>query len=163
MLLFVPVLLTGCASTYTMNVLKTPDTKLNPSYSVVVATPENGHFGSANYRGSGEMTARAFKNGFLKYSNGVEVLPKKESPEALAALTDTYYVEPKILHWEERATEWSGMRDKIEIKVNVYNAGSSDPFSSVIFTGRSKWLTFGGDHPQELLPTPVSNYLETLY
>ena len=163
MLLFVPVLLTGCASTYNMTVLKAPDAKLSPSYSVVIATPENGRFGSVNYYGSGEMTARAFKNEFLKNSNKVNILSKKESPEVLAALDRTYYVEPKIIHWEERATEWSGKPDKIEIKVSVYNAGESDPLSSVIFTGKSKWLTLGGDHPQELLPVPVSNYLETLY
>jgi hypothetical protein len=30
---------------------------------------------------------------------------------------------------------------------------------SSTFTGRSKYMTFGGDHPQELLAEPLSEYV----
>ncbi|WP_254924651.1 DUF4823 domain-containing protein [Aeromonas sp. A35_P] len=29
--------------------------------------------------------------------------------------------------------------------------------------GKSKWATFGGDHPQDLLPEPTEKYVNSLY
>jgi len=58
-----------------------------------------------------------------------------------------YYVASEILHWEDRATEWSGLPDKIEIKVIIYDTKSGREISSAVLSGRSKWTTFGGDHP----------------
>ncbi len=162
-LLLVPVVLTGCASTYNMEVLKSPSGKLQRTHSVAIQTPSNGSFGGQSYSGSGKMTAGAFKSGFSKYSSDVKSVSDGKTRSDYAGLKKMYYVEPKILHWEERATEWSGKRDKIEIKVNVYDTSSMNNVSSVVFTGKSKWLTLGGDHPQELLPKPIEDYLKTLY
>ncbi|ELW8199044.1 DUF4823 domain-containing protein, partial [Yersinia enterocolitica] len=67
------------------------------------------------------------------------------------------------LHWEDRATEWSGKPDIIAIKITVYNAASDNIISSTIINGKSKWATFGGDHPQDLLAKPVSEYISSLY
>jgi hypothetical protein len=107
------------------------------------------------------MTADALKTEFLRYSQSVKVVPggKKRTDYSSAG----YYVQPKILHWEERATEWSGKPDKIRVKVDVYDAETQSYQSSVIFSGKSKWFTFGGDHPQDLLPKPIQDYLKTLY
>ena len=162
-LLLIPIVMTGCTSTYNMEVLKSPDSKLLRTHSVAIQTPSNGSFGEQSYAGSGKMTADAFRSGFLRYSSDVKTVPTGKTKSNFSNSSNTYYVEPEILHWEERATEWSGRRDKIEIKVNVYDTRSMNTVSSVIFTGKSKWATFGGDHPQELLPTPIENYLKTLY
>jgi hypothetical protein len=35
--------------------------------------------------------------------------------------------------------------------------------SSVVLTGRNKWATFGGDHPQDLLAVPLRKYVASLY
>ena len=74
-----------------------------------------------------------------------------------------YYVIPEILYWEDRATEWSGIPDKIEVKVSVYDGQSAKELASTIILGKSKWATFGGDHPQDLLPDPLNKYVESLY
>ena len=74
-----------------------------------------------------------------------------------------YYVIPEILHWEDRATEWSGLPDKIEVKIIVYDGGTGNEVASTLISGQSKWATFGGDHPQDLLPEPLNNYVESLY
>ena len=161
--MLLPITLVGCTSTYHMDVLKAPSEKLQRSYSVSVQTPQNGSFGPEMYASSGRMTADAFKSKFSRYSSEVTVVPAGKTKDNFSGLSNTYYVEPEILHWEDRATEWSGKRDKIEIKVNIYDAASMNTVSSVIFTGKSKWMTFGGDHPQELLPKPVDDYLKTLY
>lgn len=74
----------------------------------------------------------------------------------------TYYVVPEILHWEDRNTEWSGIPDRVEIKLVVYDTLRSE-LASVVVSGKSKWATFGGDHPEDLLPEPLRQYVESLY
>jgi hypothetical protein len=73
------------------------------------------------------------------------------------------YAIPEILQWEDRATEWSGIPDKIEIKLSVYESGTEEELASIIMSGKSKWFTFGGDHPQDLLAKPLNKYIKTLY
>lgn len=162
-LLLIPLAITGCTSTYKMDVLKSPAGKLQQSYAVAIKTPQNGRYAETTYFNSGKMTADAFKNGFLKYSSDVKVASNKQRRGDFSGLKNMYYIEPQILQWEERATEWSGKPDRIEIKVDLYDTSSMDHLSSVIINGKSKWLTMGGDHPQDLLATPVQNYLKTLY
>lgn len=74
-----------------------------------------------------------------------------------------YYVIPEILHWEDRATEWSGIPDKIQVKISIYEGKTWKEVASTIISGKSKWATFGGDHPQDLLPEPLNKYVESLY
>ena len=74
-----------------------------------------------------------------------------------------YFVEPRILHWEDRNTEWSGKPDRIEIQVTIFDTASKSELAKTSFTGKSKWGTLGGDHPQDLLTEPTSNYVEKMY
>jgi hypothetical protein len=70
---------------------------------------------------------------------------------------------PEILHWEDRATEWSGIPDRVEVKLLVLEAQGNKEIASIVISGKSKWATFGGDHPQDLLPEPIKQYVESLY
>jgi len=74
-----------------------------------------------------------------------------------------YYVQPEILHWEDRATEWSGKSDRLEIQVLLYDTSSKSEIMSSSYKGKSQWLTFGGDHPQDLLPKPTEEFVDALY
>ena len=74
-----------------------------------------------------------------------------------------YLVYPTILHWEDRATEWSGRSDKVEIKVVVVDVLTGNTITGSIIKGSSGLATFGGDHPQDLLPGPVNQFVSTLY
>ena len=160
-LIVISAALTGCTSTYHMEVLKSPDRKFLKTHSITIQTPKNGYYGEQEYVRSGQMTADAFKSEFLRYASNVTIDPKGKL--SFSNPSNTYYVRPEILQWEERATEWSGRRDKIKIKVDVYDMKTKSQQSSVIFSGKSKWATFGGDHPQDLLPKPIRDYLKTLY
>jgi hypothetical protein len=73
-----------------------------------------------------------------------------------------YYVESEILHWEDRATEWSGIPARIEIKISIYDSSSNAEITAVVVSGRSKWGIFGGDHPQDLLHERVNSYVQGL-
>ena len=157
--------LTGCVSTYNNEVLLKNNTKLDSALSVFIATPINGSYGGAVYRDSGESTAIAVRSAFMRHVNGVEVSEKCSDVECLRLESNGkygYLVVPAILHWEDRATEWSGIKDKLEIKIVVYSSEGSEIASTIIY-GKSKWATFGGDHPQDLLPEPIKIYVQSLY
>jgi len=75
----------------------------------------------------------------------------------------TYVFEPTILHWEDRATEWSGKLDRIKIRLVVWSVKSGEVISSTVLSASSKWATFGGDHPQDLLPGTITPYVNKLF
>ena len=162
-LVFCSILFAGCASTYKSHEAKAPQKKLDRSYAVIVHTPADGSFNGQRYAGSGSMTAVALKNEFSKYSANVSLVQPGLSRNSYMGKPGLYYIQPEILHWEERATEWSGKPDRIRVKIDIFTPLTMTHEASVILEGKSKWLTLGGDHPQELLPKPIETYLNTLY
>jgi hypothetical protein len=156
----------GCASTYTQKDVSKVASKLLSDKSVAIAVPVDGQYGPTVYSGSGHMTATAVRAAFARHSNSVTIVANCKDLNCL--MTDRkqisdYYVVPEILHWEDRATEWSGIPDKIEIKINVFDGLTGNNIASSIISGKSKWVTLGGDKPQDLLPEPLNAYVETLY
>ena len=156
----------GCASTYEQTPLKAPTQQLQSGKSIVIATPKNGFYESIDYPASGRTTALAVHSAFARYASNVEVSTECSDLDCLIVNQSTtvgYFVVPEILHWEDRNTEWSGIKDKLEIKLAVYDARDGTELSNTIISGKSKWVTFGGDHPQDLLPEPLNKYVESLY
>lgn len=159
------VLLGGCAATYKRSDLSSTQAQLDRSRSVLIAMADDGSYGAQVYTGSGQATSLAVRAAFAKFAKStfvaklcqdVACLSSQPQPEA------RYYVVPEILHWEERATEWSGRSDRIEIKLSIYDDRSNE-IAATIVSGKSKWATFGGDHPQDLLPEPLTEYVRSLY
>ncbi len=160
------LLLAGCSAKYnSVSVTKSTEL-LARNRPVVISTSADGRYNTTTYSGSGTSTANAVSAAFARFTDNVKTIPACTDLPCLkqhSQLNEGYYVVPQILHWEDRATEWSGIPDKIEVKITVYNANSDNVVSSSILSGRSKWATFGGDHPQDLLAEPVNNYVATLY
>jgi uncharacterized protein DUF4823 len=160
------VFLAGCSATYSRQIVKQPTAKLERDKGVFISTPKDGWYGKIQYKNSGKMTAAAIKTAFSRYSSNVYVTEecfRSECLKIIPASKFAYYVEPEILHWEDRATEWSGIPDKITIKISVHDVALGSGIASSVIDGESKWATFGGDHPQDLLPEPVSQYVDSLY
>jgi len=164
--LFIALGLGGCASTYQSQVVTAPGAKLDRTQPVLIATPKMGSFEHKDYPESGRQTAEALHVAFARFSNRVVVSAPCADLACLQAEPagrSGYLVVPEILHWEDRNTEWSGLPDRIEIKVLVTDARSGREVAAIVLTGKSKWATFGGDHPQDLLPEPVKQYVDSLY
>ena len=161
--------MTGCTASYhQINVGHIDSgTKLEINKSVFISTPKDGFYGNSVQNGSGQMTAQAVKAAFSRFTNKIKLSADCNDIEpcikAAKEANYDYLVFPEVLHWEERATEWSGLPDRIEIKLSLYAIPSNKQISSIIIKGKSKWATFGGDHPQDLLPKPINNYVSTLY
>ena len=162
----ISIFLSSCVASYNQQILKDATLKLERGKGVFISTPKNGWYGKIEYKNSGKMTANAVRAAFSRFSNSVYISEECLGLECLKTALATqyaYYVVPEILHWEDRATEWSGIADKIDIKISVYDVTLGSEISSTVIRGTSKWATFGGDHPQDLLPEPVNYYVQSLY
>jgi hypothetical protein len=134
---------------------------------VFIAVPEDGIYGADTYRGSGQSTAQIIYSAFAKHTRSAQVGRSVQGfDQALAAARTSgqkYLVYPTILHWEDRATEWSAIPDKVEVKVELVDSATGTALVSGVIRGKSGLATFGGDHPQDLLPKPVEEFVSSLY
>lgn len=163
----VALLLFGCADSHKIAPVTSAPQKLSTTGSVYVARPEDGLYANREYSGSGRMTAQIVANAFAKHIDRTETGSRVETrEEALASakkLGATYLVLPQILHWEDRATEWSAIPDKVEVKLSVISAASNQSLAGAVISAKSGLWTLGGDHPQDLLPLPIEKFVKTLY
>ena len=164
--LFVILIASGCASTYEQEVFTATIEKLQIGKSILIAIPADGVYGDTEYNGSGIMTALAVLRAFARHSNQVSVSDDCRDFECLQTSRPgsiDYYAVPEILQWEDRATQWSLIKDKLEIRLVIYDAIDLRVLSSTIISGKSKLATFGGDHPQDLLPELIGRHVDSLY
>jgi len=166
-IIVVASLLGACADTHQLIRQDAAGVKLTQTDTVFVAVPEDGSYGADTYRGSGQNAAQIIFSAFAKHTRSAKVGRAVQSfDEALASTRQAgtkYLVYPTILHWEDRATEWSAIPDKVEIKIEVVEASTGDVVAAGIINGKSGIATFGGDHPQDLLPKPTKEFVSSLY
>lgn len=162
------IFLYGCADSTKITPDASYSTVIIPKKSdIYVSLPGNGSYGDIIYTNSGHQVATIIKAALLKHTIKVEVAATPEDYDA--ALTSArqnkadYVFYSSILHWEDRATEWSARPDRITVKITVISAVSGQPVSSVTIDGKSGLATFGGDHPQDLLPKPVGHFVDSLF
>jgi len=142
--------------------------KLGAESSVLIAVPKDGAFNGRVYSGSGLETAEATRNVFAHKLSKVQLEPTApaESDSGIsraAAAGFSHYCQLEILHWEDRATEWSGKRDKIEVKFTLYDVATGKIVRSATIASVSKFWTFGGDHPQELADAHMHVLIDPLF
>lgn len=158
------LMLIGCMDS--SQLIKDGDAGLPDRSSFYVAQPADGMYGAKPYPGSGKLTSAIIRQALQNNAQHAVAASRVERREqALAAARQGghgYLVFPTILHWEDRATEWNFMRDKVQVKVELVEVISGHTASSAIIAGKSGIATLGGDHPQDLLPEPIEQYLQGL-
>ena len=162
------VLLTGCVSAYVPEPLQPPSAKakLQRARPVLIAMPEHGRYEGEKYPASGAQTAEVIKAAFERFAGTAEVSARCRTVECLhteATGRFAYYVVPEILHWEDRKTEWSGMPDRVAIRIAVFNASTLAEVDSIKIEQSAAWAIVGGMLPELLLPQPVHEYVARLY
>jgi hypothetical protein len=160
--------LSGCADTHEFlryGNLEIP--RLVASDSFYIAVSRDGVYGSRTYQGSGWTTSQILLASFAKRVRRVETSRSSQPfDEALKVARDNgykYLVFPTILQWEDRATEWSAIPDRVEVKIELIEVTTGKALDSGVIKGKSGLATFGGDHPQDLLPKPIEEYVAKLF
>lgn len=164
--IFLLAFITGCADTSQLTRTSSSLT-LNPSDGIYISVPKDGGHGDKAYNGSGLLTTLAVMKAFSAYVTNVETAhehqPFDNSLDHAKSNGFKYLVLPSILEWEDRATEWSGLPDRVLVKIAILDANTGKTIDSAIIEGKSGLATIGGDKPQDLLPKPLSDYVSMLY
>lgn len=157
----------GCADSHQLVKQQSAELKISVKDTVYISVPKDGGYGNKVYIGSGMNTATIIYSAFAKrihtVNMGSTIQNFDEAITTARADNKRFLVFPTILHWEDRATEWSAIPDKVEVKIEVVDTQSGNTISSGIISGKSGLATFGGDHPQDLLPASVDEYVGSLY
>lgn len=163
------VFITSCSDTTTFKRLDGASAPplFETGGKALVSLPQDGNYGDTNYVGSGKMTVAATQTAFAPYFGEVEALNTSRLMEEEVEMARSggyrFLIRPVILHWEDRATAWSGKSDKLTVKITLYDPATGKAVDSVLIEGKSKWATFGGDHPQDMLKRPLTQYAASLF
>ena len=159
-------LLAACSHKYRTDSFEPPAEQIVLSGSAYVMLADDGAYGNKIYPGSGSTLSREVSAAISRYLNAVQIgiaLEDRNQVFEKARTQEIEYVfEPVILHWEDRSTEWSGKPDRVAIKIIVWNPVDGEAISTGVERASSKWGTFGGDHPQDLLPHLLEMYADRL-
>jgi hypothetical protein len=166
-LLLFAAALSGCADSHDWTPQQNGSARIASGDRILISTPADGEYGNHVYKGSGRSTAKILYNATSAKSRMVRIGGVSENFEdavTQAQRSDQdILIFPTILHWEDRATEWSMIPDKVEVKVDVVDVRTGGIISSGVIKGSSGLATLGGDHPQDLLPEPVAEFVSSLF
>ena len=162
------VVLTGCKSTYSEKELSTQAPPVLKSNSrIYVAIPFDATFKKEVVQGSGKQTAQAFQVALMRYTRSVYI---SKFPESLGEALEIgrnghmeYVLYPSIVKWEDRATEFTGRRDRLIVKADLIDLSTSQVVFSKEIEATGKWMTDGGESPKDLLVQPAEQYANALF
>lgn len=161
------VLLSGCASAYHMDIGQAGHVTTIPRTAhACISIPNDGRYEDDKYQGSGKATAESVNRAFAPYIETTVLneqgISQDQAISESKAEDCQYLFYSQILHWEDRATEWSGKPDRIALKLTTFSVSSGKSVDEMTFHARSSWWTLGGDHPQDLLYKPLKEYAKEL-
>jgi len=142
--------LSGCISSREVSFQKR--TAIPAGSTVGVITPADGIYLEDEYPKSGTVVARKLVAALVPYF--------PESRVAALGANEEYLLKPQILHWEDRATEWSAKPDRVKVSLPLYKSGRL--IGSALVSAKSSYWTLGGDHPEDLLDAPFEAYAASL-
>ncbi len=160
--------LVGCASQYQMQSLSGAGNAavLNRKGGVYITVPADGRYQDIHYPGSGQLVAQVLAMEFSKYARTVQTAPSQIADggmsEARRAGTE-YLVVPIITHWEQRATEWSGLPSRMALRITVLDVASGKQLLSEGIVARSSRVTLTSTTPDDLLKKPIAKLVNRLY
>ena len=163
--------LAACTSTYENREtagIASSSIRLDPGRSILIAVPADGQFGSRSYGGTGRVVAQKTAAAFSRYAPKVEISGTgSTNREALLATARNaqagYLIVPTIAHWEQRATEWSGIPARVTIDMAIVDVEKGTELRSGLLESRSAVMTLVRPNPEALAERLVDNYVASLY
>ena len=160
--LMVAMLCSGCITQHVQrNMMETLDSRR----TVYVAVPEDGQYGEIKYVGSGMQAATSLaaqaRDRFAGVQMGMQVQTLAEADAAAREAKTGYLFYLKIIHWEDRATEWSGLQDRLEILISVMDMSTGKAVDVSSLTAKTKAFTWA-HAPEDFLPKLFGEYCDRL-
>lgn len=154
----------GC-STANRTRLTGDGTRLERGAAIAIATPADATYGEKQYPGSGLKTATSFQAAFADFTPNASVAYDCRDVDCLKtkAAEARYLVVPRIVHWEDRATQWSGTPDRIEVHVSVYERSSGRELNAAMLSSKASSFAFTDQAPERLLAKLVKPFVRSLF
>jgi hypothetical protein len=154
----------ACAhsSAYNPSGRSIPRGVISPRDRVVIAIALDGASGNEQQQGSSLSVAQMIEGELARMIESIRIVPIdpfKDTPEG-----DSWDVAivPRIVHWEQRATEWSGVPSKASIRLSVYRKSSPNPVDVRLFETSSGTFAMSRPDLTSMLQEPVSRYLNQI-
>jgi len=159
---------TGCESTYSeKNVTTEPPPLLRSTSRIYIAIPFDATFKKVVAHGSGKQTAQALFVAFSRYTKSVSFgkFPESasEALDSARSMNAEFLAYPNLIRWEDRATEFTGIRDQLELKIDLVNLSDNKLVFSREIQATGKWMSDGGQTPNDLLQQPIEEYVNALF
>ncbi len=169
---FVFVLITGsgCRSAYPSAQTKN-DSKIPPVFElrtrVYIATPPDAVYKNETVARSSKHTKEALWDAFRLFTKLSFVGKTQETlEEALEHARKTrseFLIFPLILSWEDHRTEWTFIRDRLDIRLEIYDVNTGNRVYSSEVKSRGGWMSDGEDTPEMLLQKPCEQFVRSVY
>ena len=124
---------------------------------VRVVRPADGAYADKVAAGSGVVVANRLVE--LLSARFRDVQAVDAAP--VAASQRTLEITPELRHWEDRATNWSGISDKIRVQLRLRDL-PTDKGRQLTFAAKSSWFTFVNAPPEDLLDGAFAAALDEL-
>ncbi len=168
-LLAISIIFFACAPKY--NVIhgneNAKDVRLSKAATAYISLPEDNTSNGHLYIGSGREVAVKLELLFSKYLSQVVIGKSVESCQQglISAKTNGYDYEicPQLLQWEDWATEWNGVPDRIKLKVSITHTKSDEIIDTFFLEGKGKVISFGPDHPLDIVKEPMTQWVSSLF
>jgi hypothetical protein len=163
--------LAACTASYKQREtggLEASSLRLDASKNVFVSVSPDGQYGSRVYPGTGRTVAQKTAAAFSRYVRRVEVGggPASSRDELLAAARNAgagYLVIPSITHWEQRATEWSGIPSRVSMSLTVIDTQTGAEVRSALLESRSAVMTMIRPNPDNLAQEMIDQQVSAFY
>ncbi|MDX1953263.1 MAG: DUF4823 domain-containing protein [Verrucomicrobiota bacterium] len=159
----------GCQQTYKEAVTGPTQVHgpLTSKSRIYVALPSDAMDKKATVPGSGTLTAKAMVTALTARTRGVFIgkapEPLEDSLAAAHGFQCDYAIITTLVKWEDRPTEWTGVRDKLTLQIDLYDVRTGQKVDSRQIEGKSAWMNDGDDRPEHLLKGPIDNYVGSLF
>ena len=150
----------GCVSQHEKTIPKQVEdiTSMNLPYNQSdkfgVMLSRDGKYETIDYPNSGMNVSLRIKKDLHEIFKDVvlvETINRKKAIDDSKKQDLKYLIIPQILHWEDRATNWSGKPDIIKIQLSLYDVNFDKIIESVLFHAESSWWTLVNTPPEEML------------
>ncbi len=141
--------------------------QLNPKSAMYVGIPADAPGRKGPVLNSGQKAAELIRDAFGKCARQAWIGRRMEvfddALETARNIRAHYLVYPTLIRWEDRATEWNGLPDKAEIKIQIADCATGDIIHSSILKATGPNMSSGDETPAEILVEPVAKYAASVF
>lgn len=168
------VLLTACSTSSKISTEGFDSAGLKIGEPVAISIPEDSGYERivgegktyVQYPGSGILAAQTIRDVFMRHSRSVEILFGCQDTACLDAekVKNFYYlVILKLDQWEESNTPWSGVPDRVKLRLEVYKSADKKQLGVVNISVDSAIMTLKDDTVSNLLLMSATGPINQLY